>query len=137
MTVQNLKDYFELCWRWGRFYEILMTTEDPTQHSRDTVYQFLWDALPVPKLNEGLGTLRFHVERPNAHGWTVFEGIADDYKYERGVTKDTKGNEEDAKSRIHHIGALLEFLGEFLHREYKEREFSPLEPNCQPRKRQV
>ena len=73
MTVQNVKDYVELCWKWGMFYEVLMTTEDPTEHSRDTAYQFLWDSLPVPRLNEGLGTFMFYAERLNAHGWTVFE----------------------------------------------------------------
>ena len=77
MKVQNVMDYVELCWKWGRFYEVLMTTEDPKQHSRDKIYQFLWDALPVPRLNEGLGTFRFHAERLNAHGWTVFERISE------------------------------------------------------------
>ena len=86
-----------------------MMIEDPTEHSRDTAYQFLWDALPVPRLNEGLGTFRFHAERLNAHGWTVFGRIADACKYERGVTRETAGNEEDDKSHMHHIGTLFEF----------------------------
>ena len=77
MKVQNVKDYVELCWKRGRFYEVRMTREDPTEHSRDKAYQFFWDALLVPRLNEGLGTFRFYAERLNAHGSTVFEGVAD------------------------------------------------------------
>ena len=109
MTLQHVKDEVELCWKWGRFHEVLMTTEDPTGDPRDTAYQLLWDALPVARLNEGLVTFRFHTERLNAHGRTFFEGISDAYKYERGVKKETAGDEEDEKSHMPHIGGLFEF----------------------------
>ena len=77
MTVQNVKDYVELCWNCGRFYEELMTTKDPKQHSSDTAYRYHRDDLPVPRLKEELGTFRSHAERLNAHDWNVIEGISD------------------------------------------------------------
>ena len=87
--------------------------ERPPPEVKDQVYQNLWNGLPTQQSVAGGSTFKSHAYHIRAHGWTVLEGMADAFRYERAVMErnaaGTSDEPEDGKLHTMALDSLFEF----------------------------